>query len=86
MQIVLSVQARRDLHRLPRQHVVRIIRKMKWFGSQEDPLHFAKKLTDADLGTYRFRIGNYRVLCDVHHEQISILEVLAVRHRKDAYR
>lgn len=86
MQIVLSLQARRDLHALPREHAVRIIRKMKWYGSQEDPLHFAKRLTDAELGTYRFRIGDYRVLCDVHHGQISVLEVLAVRHRKDAYR
>lgn len=86
MQIILSVQARRDLHRLPREHVVRIIRKMKWYGSQEDPLHFAKHLTDAELGAYRFRIGDYRVLCDVHRGQISVLEVLAVRHRKDAYR
>jgi hypothetical protein len=26
------------------------------------------------------------VLCDVHHGQISVLEVLAVRNRKNAYR
>ena len=85
MQIVLSSQARKDLHALPKQAVARITRKMEWFAAQDDPLAFARRLTDSDFGTYRFRIGNYRVLCDVHHGDITILEVLAVRDRKRAY-
>lgn len=85
MQIVLMAQARKDLHALPRQNAVRVIRKMEWFASQEDPLSFAKRLTNSALGTYRFRIGDYRVLCDVRHGEITVLEVLAVRDRKKAY-
>ncbi len=78
--------ATNDLKRLPGKIAKRIVAKMDWYVAQESPLHFAKKLTDPTLGTYRFRIGDYRVLCDVHHETISVLEVLAVRHRMNAYR
>ena len=70
---------------MPKQVVVRIVRKMEWDVAQENPLSFAKRLTNATRGTYRFRIGSYRVLCDVHHGEITILEVLAVRDRKRAY-
>lgn len=74
-----------DLKRLPGRIAKRIIAKMDWYVAQENPFHFARKLTDAVLGTYRFRIGDYRVLCDVHRGEITVLEVLSVRDRKDAY-
>ena len=80
-----SARAGNDLLRLSNSVADRIVGKMSWYIVQESPLHFAKKLTEAELGIYRFRIGDYRVLCDVHHGVISVLEVLAVRHRKSAY-
>ncbi len=35
------------------------------------------------MGTYRFRVGNYRVIFDLDDEQIVILRV---GHRRDIYR
>lgn len=75
-----------DLEKLPMITARRIITKMDWYIRQEDPLRFAKRLTDALVGTYRFRVGDYRVLCDVRQGEITVLEVLRVRHRKNAYR
>ena len=48
-----------------------------------DPLRYAMKLTDARIGDYRFRIGDYRILFDLSDDTIV---VLAVGHRKDIYR
>ena len=79
-------RAGRDLQSLPTNVADRIVSKMDWYVVQEEPLRFAKRLTDSLLGTYRFRIGDYRVLCDVQKGEISVLEVLAVRDRKNAYR
>lgn len=74
-----------DLKKLPTKTAMRIVAKMDWYVLQNDPLHFATRLTNAVLGTYRFRIGDYRVLCDVRSGEIAILEILAVRDRKNAY-
>lgn len=49
----------------------------------EEPLRYAEKLTDPSLGTYRFRIGVYRVIFDIEGKNIVILRV---GHRKDIYR
>jgi len=49
----------------------------------EEPLKYASKLTDPRLGTYRFRIGDYRVIFDLEGEEIVVLRV---GHRRDIYR
>ena len=46
-------------------------------------MKYASKLTDPSLGTYRFRIGDYRVIFDIEGEEIVVLRV---GHRKDIYR
>lgn len=50
---------------------------------KQDPLSHAKKLTDPQLGTYRFRVGDLRVIFDLHGADIIILRV---GHRKNIYR
>jgi mRNA interferase RelE/StbE len=81
-----TAKAATDLERLPRVAAKRIKEKMEWYAAQEDPLSFAKRLAGTDLGTYRFRIGNYRVLCDVENGKVSVLIVLSVKDRRHAYK
>lgn len=50
---------------------------------KQDPLGRAKKLTDPQLGTYRFRVGDFRVIFDLDGRDIVILRV---GHRKSIYR
>ena len=50
---------------------------------EKDPLKYAEKLTDHKLGTYRFRIGDYRVIFDIELDEIVVLRV---GHRRDIYR
>jgi mRNA interferase RelE/StbE len=78
--------ALRNLAGLPKTMERRILDKMDWFAAQERPLSFAKKLTDSRLGSHRFRMGDYRVLVEVEDGIVQILLVLAVRHRKEAYK
>ena len=86
MNIEYTAAAVQDLENLPPVVARRIVGKMFWFAKQENPLSFAKKLTDTKLGTHRFRVGDYRVLVDVKGGKIRILLVLTVQHRKDVYR
>ena len=59
---------------------------MEWFVLQKNPLAFAKRLGGEYGGAWRFRIGDYRVICDVIRGKIHILQVLSVKNRRDAYR
>jgi len=49
----------------------------------EDPFKYADKITDPRLGSYRFRIGEYRVIFDLEGTNIVVLRV---GHRRDIYR
>ncbi|HEX9732057.1 MAG TPA: type II toxin-antitoxin system RelE/ParE family toxin [Thermoanaerobaculia bacterium] len=47
-----------------------------------DPLAGAKKLTDPRIGSFRWRIGDYRAIFDVERETVVVLRV---GDRKDIY-
>lgn len=50
---------------------------------EQNPLPHAEPLKQSDLGSYRFRIGDYRVVFDLEGEEIVILRV---GHRRDIYK
>jgi mRNA interferase RelE/StbE len=50
---------------------------------EADPLKHAERLTDSRLGSYRFRVGDYRVVFDLEGEEIVILRV---GHRREIYK
>lgn len=49
-----------------------------------DPRRFGKGLK-ADLGgLWRYRVGDFRILCQIKDQELLVL-VVAVGHRKDVY-
>lgn len=86
-QVQFTVDARRDLKKLPRTTARRIIRKIHFFRTQKNPLQFAKKLTEPAFGQFRFRVGDYRILFDLHPKEkiLTILLILRIKHRREAY-
>ncbi|TSC78261.1 MAG: addiction module antitoxin [Parcubacteria group bacterium Gr01-1014_29] len=83
MQILFSKRARSDWQKLDTAVQERLREKLAYFVSQRNPLHYAEKIYDKDLGGFRFRVGYYRIVFDT--EENSIL-VLRVGHRKDIYK
>jgi len=59
----------------------RIALKLKEYA--EEPLRNARKLIHPKIGTYRFRIGDYRVICDLDGETIVVLRI---GHRSSIYK
>ena len=49
----------------------------------DNPLQYAEPLIDSALGSYRFRIGDYRVIFDIEGNDIVVLRV---GHRKEIYK
>ena len=47
------------------------------------PLFYAKKLIKSSLGSYRWRIGNYRIVFDIDGNKIIFLRI---GHRREVYK
>lgn len=75
--------ALRDLEKFSKPIQKRILIKLDFFVSCSNPLLFAHHLINSDIGQYRFRISDYRVVFDVDDQ---VMTILAVGHRKDIYR
>jgi mRNA interferase RelE/StbE len=56
--------------------------KLRFYVSQKDPLRFAERLKKPAVGSWRFRIGDYRVIFDIIKDKIVILKI---GHRRDIY-
>jgi mRNA interferase RelE/StbE len=82
-QYVITATAKRDIDRLAPAIKRAIGLKLKEFLDSGDPLHFAKRLIDSKIGTFRFRVGDYRVTFDLEGENIVVLRV---RNRRDIYK
>ena len=80
---VLKYQALRDLQKLPQEIQKRIIKKLDYFVESGEPLFFAENLVNFEIGQYRFRIGDYRVIFDLDDERLIIL---TLGHRKNIYK
>lgn len=73
----------KQFRKLDKQVQFRIIEKLDYYCSTPDPLAHADPITDTELGEYRFRIGNYRVVFDIKGDLLTIHKV---GDRKDIYR
>jgi mRNA interferase RelE/StbE len=84
--VFYTAHARKDLRRLEQADARRITLTVADI-TKKKPLEKAKQLSGLFQGLYRYRIGNYRVIfqCDDKGE-MYILNILNVKHRKDAYR
>ena len=72
-----------DLQKLPRSVQKTIIKKIEFFLSSGRPLAFAHGLINSELGQYRFRISDYRVIFDLEEETLVVLKI---GHRKNIYK
>ena len=51
----------------------------------EDPRIHGKALSSNRSGQWRYRIGDYRLLCEIHDNELIFL-ALSVGHRKEVYK
>lgn len=79
--LLYTGRAERDIKKLDpfiKRQIGKAILRLK-----NNPVEHSEKLTDPKIGTYRFRVGDYRVIFDIDENNIVILRV---GHRKEIYR
>ena len=86
--IDFNKRAARELKKLKKtspQTGLRIIRELEEISEMEDPRSRGKAMTGNYAGYWRYRIGDYRIICDIVDNQLLIL-ALEVGHRREIYR
>jgi mRNA interferase RelE/StbE len=80
--VIVAPAAKRDLKRLPAEALRRVAEAIDHLADEPRP-HGSVKLQGAtDL--YRIRIGDYRVVYQIHDRQLRVL-IVRVGHRRDIY-
>ncbi len=78
--------AKGQLRKLDKQTARRIVDYMDArVAGSDDPRSAGKALTGPLGGLWRYRIGDYRVICELRDEVLVVL-VLRIGHRKAVYR
>ena len=63
--------------------ITRVLRDK--IATSPDPRLFGKALTGEFKGYWRYRIENYRVICELRDKELIIL-VVAIGHRREIYK
>ncbi|MCE7068378.1 type II toxin-antitoxin system RelE/ParE family toxin [Dyadobacter sp. CY326] len=80
--IIIAKSAQKEIQKLQKPELPRILTAIKSLSSDPRPSG-CKKLVGSQ-NTFRIRIGDYRVLYAIE-DQIRIVEIAAVKHRREAY-
>jgi mRNA interferase RelE/StbE len=84
--VEISDVAEKQLHRLDRPVRERLL---DWLDDRiegcKDPRHFGEALRGGLSGLWRYRVGDYRIICQIHDDRLVVL-ALAIGHRREVYR
>jgi len=81
-QVILPKSVQKELNRLPDDIANRILARLAGLETNPHPPD-VKKLKGRDA--WRIRVGDYRVICEIHDRILQII-VVAIRHRREVYR
>ena len=84
--VKLSDEARKQLKKLDRHTAALLTNWMrKNLEGCEDPRAHGKGLSANRAGQWRYRVGDYRLLAELHDGELLIL-MIRIAHRSEVYR
>ena len=81
--LVFKPSAERAFLALPKDVQKRLDRRL--LSLQDTPRPPGVKALTGEPGTFRLRVGDYRVLYEIHDDELVVL-VLKIGHRREVYR
>ncbi|MBD5441038.1 MAG: type II toxin-antitoxin system RelE/ParE family toxin [Treponema sp.] len=84
MKVVYLAKPRKQLAKLDNSVKKRILDYMDEVANLSDPRSKGKMLVGDLKGFWRYRVGDYRLICRIHDEELEIL-VVEIGHRKEIY-
>ncbi|MFZ1009768.1 MAG: type II toxin-antitoxin system RelE/ParE family toxin [Candidatus Sulfotelmatobacter sp.] len=84
--IEITRTATKQITKLDQQAQKSILRFLRErLAGADNPRQWGRALQGEKRGLWRYRVGDYRLICDIQDQKITIL-VLELGHRKDVYR
>lgn len=81
--VLFTNVAIKDLERIDQTVKRQLYKKLLYYKELDDMKVVARKLHNHDIGEYRLRVGNFRIIFDLDKHTIIIL---CMQHRKDVYK
>lgn len=83
--IEFDQRALREIKKLDKPVRRRIVNYLKErIAPAEDPRQYGKALTNELKGLWRYRVGHYRIICQIEDEEVTVL-ILRAGHRRHIY-
>ena len=83
--IEITDTAKKQLTKLDHQAQVSILRYLRErIATDEDPRRYGAPLRRELANRWKYRVGPYRLICDIQNEKVLVL-VLLVGHRNKIY-
>jgi mRNA interferase RelE/StbE len=83
--IVISDAAKKQLSKLDQQVKRRILNFVYQEDLSELPRSLGKPLTGSFKGLWRYRVGDYRIICHLIDHELTVM-VVDIEHRSKAYK
>jgi mRNA interferase RelE/StbE len=84
--VKVSPRAQRQLDELDRTVARRISTFLyERIGKLNDPRQIGERLQGTLSEFWRYRVGDYRIICSLEHEHLVVL-VLRIGHRREIYK
>ena len=82
----LSPRAQQQLDKLDKTAARRIAKFLyERVGRLNDPRQIGEPLQGTLSGFWRYRVGDYRIICTLEHDRLVVL-VLRIGHRREVYK
>ncbi|MFM9889855.1 MAG: type II toxin-antitoxin system RelE family toxin [Rickettsiales bacterium] len=83
--VIFSKAGDKEFSRLDKQTQQQILYYVAKLEVAENPISFAKPLTGTLAGLWRYRVGKYRLICELR-KNILTIEVITIDKRDTVYR
>lgn len=80
-----AAKTEKQLRKIDKPTRLRILDYMDSIERLEDPTQRGKPLAENLAGLWRYRVGDYRVICDIRQNELIILAI-HIDHRGSVYR
>lgn len=81
--IQVGKSAEKELTKLDRQTQIRISKEL--IKISVNPREYGKGLTGKQSGLWRYRVGDYRIVCELI-DNIMVVMVVRIAHRREVYK
>ena len=85
MKVILTETFKKQLKKLDAAISKRVLDYLEQIELLDNPRSRGKVLTSNLSGLWRYRVGNYRILCRINDDRL-IITVIEIGHRSTVYR